>query len=95
MDEATVTYLEGEPPSAPTIIGVLLIVVSAIVVLVAFTFDVGVSSGTGGLYGIPDKIANTDKLAIRSMILSCGLAGFVSGWISLSAGLIIKQLQRT
>lgn len=94
MTEATETYVEGDPPSAPISLGWVMIVGGVLAVGVAFFFDVGVSSGAGGLYGIPDRVANTDKMAIRSMILACGLAGFVSGWISLSAGLILEEIKK-
>lgn len=95
MTEETETLVEGASPSSSTTLGALLIVTSIVAVIVAFTFDVGVNSGAGGAYGIPDRIANTDRMAIRSMILACGLAGFVSGWVSLSAGLIIDRLNRS
>ena len=72
----------------------VLILVGAFTTIAAFGYDVGVSSGSAGLYGIPDRVANTDKLAIRHMILACGLAGFISGWIVLSAAMVIGQLAR-
>lgn len=93
MTEATETYVEGDPPG-PITWGWLMIAGGALAVGAAFFFDVGVSSGAGGLYGLPDRVANTDKMAIRNMIVACGLASFVSGWISLSAGLILEEIKK-
>lgn len=60
----------------------------------AFAFDVGVDSGSAGLYGIPERVANTDRLAIRHMILASGLALFVSGWVLVGADHVAKALRR-
>ena len=93
MTEVTETIVEGGPPSAPVSLGWIMIVGGVLAVIAAFSFDVGVSSGASGLYGLPDRVANTDRMALRSMILACGLASFVSGWIALSAGWILERIK--
>jgi len=58
----------------------------------AFYYDVGV--GVAGSYGLGNRVANVDKIAIRNMILACGLTSIVSGWALVSAGLIVKALRQ-
>lgn len=81
-------------PSVPTATGWILILAGVGLVAMAFLYDVGVNVGSGGLYGLPERVANSDKMAFRSMILATGLTSFVSGWIALSCGLILEALDR-
>ena len=81
-------------PRVPTVMGWFLIVAGLFIIVMAFMYDVGVDARTGGLYGLPERVANTDKMAFRSMVLATGLASFVSGWIALSCGLILDALDR-
>lgn len=60
--------------------------------VVAALYPVGVS--TPGLYGIPDQVANIDKIAIRHMIMAASLASFVSGCVLIAAGAIQRELRR-
>lgn len=78
----------------PITMGWILIVAGVFAVGMAFLYDVGVDVGSGGLYGLPERVANSDKMAFRNMILSTGLASFVSGWIALSCGLILEAIDR-
>lgn len=47
------------------------------------------------MYGLPDQVANTDKMAVRSMLLASGLAVFVSGWVALIGGMILEKIKST
>lgn len=81
--------------STPAFVGMgsLMILLGLTLVVLAFFYNVGVSTGVGGMYGLPDQVANTDKVATRSMILACGLTSFISGWIALIGGLILERLK--
>ena len=71
--------------------GWILIVVGLIVILFSFMYDVGVSTyNSGGLYGIPSRVANTDKMAIRQMLHLSGVATFIVGSITLAAGQVVS-----
>lgn len=93
MTEATEVYVSEGPP-APIVMGWVMIIGGAVLATVSFFYNVGVSTGAGGLYGLPEQVANTDKMAIRSMLLACGLAAFISGWVSLLGGMILEQIKR-
>lgn len=61
----------------------------------AFAYDVGVGSGSGGLYGIPERVANVDKVAIRHMLLVCGVGCFISGWVLIGAEHVAAAIRRS
>lgn len=84
---------EGLP--APIVLGWIMIFGGALVAGLAYFYNVGVSTGSAGLYGMPEEVANADKMAFRSMLLATGLAVFVSGWIALIGGLILEELKRS
>lgn len=94
MTEATTPVYVDAGPSGPVAMGWLMILGGAVAVAAAFFIDVGVSSGADGLYGLPERVANADKMAIRHMVLACGLTSFVSGWIALGVGLILSEIKR-
>lgn len=75
-------------------VGWTLVVAGLVVGALAFYYDVGVSTGSAGTYGVPDRVANTDRIALRHMLLASGLASFVSGWIALTGGLILNAMRR-
>ncbi len=93
MTEATEETV-NEGPSAPIAMGWVMVLGGAVLTALAFFYNVGVSTGSGGMYGLPEQVANSDKMAMRSMILACGLASFVSGWVSLLGGMILEQIKR-
>jgi len=93
VTEVTEVYVT-EGPSAPIAMGWIMIIGGAVLAAVSFFYNVGVSTGAGGMYGLPEQVANTDKMAVRSMLLACGLAAFVSGWVSLLGGMILEQIKR-
>lgn len=59
--------------------------------LVAMLFPVGVDAP--GIYGIPDQVANIDRIAIRHMILAASLAAFVSGFVLIAAGALQREMR--
>lgn len=69
-----------------------LIAAGVIGAIVAFAYPVGVA--TVGLYGIPDQVANLDKIAVRHMIMAVSLALFVSGSVLVAAGAVQRELRR-
>lgn len=71
-----------------------LIVMGAAVAGFAFLFDVGVGSGSAGVYGLPDRVANLDKIAVRHMLMATGLALFVSGWVLVGADHVAQTVWR-
>lgn len=73
------------------VIGWVLIAGGAGAALLSFFYNVGVE--TSGLYGAPQSVVNLDKVAVRNMILACGLAAFVAGWIALAASHVSRQLR--
>lgn len=88
MTEAVKTEEEVWQGSADlAVLAYLLIGLGAVGSALAFFFSVEVSTGLTA-YGAPSHVANVDRLALRSMILACGLAVFVSGWIVLGASKI-------
>ena len=94
MTDDTKVYVE-KGPRAPVVLGWFMILGGIVIAGMSFSYDVGVSTGTAaGLYGMPERLANSDKMAIRHMILACGLASFVAGWIALCSGLIMKAVER-
>lgn len=74
-------------------VGWLLIALGVIVGGFAFFFDVGVGSGSEGLYGVPERVANIDRIAVRHMILATGLASIVSGWVLVAANHVAKAVR--
>ena len=76
--------------------GWMMVLVGAVIVGVAFFFDVGMGTGTDleSLYQVPSRVANIDKIAIRHMILASGLALFVSGWVLVGADHIASAVRR-
>lgn len=91
IDLATTEVSEGS--NSPLVaMGWILILVGLGVTFVAFTYDVGVSTGTSGLYGLPSEVANNDAMAVRHMIMVAAAATFVSGWIALGAGHVANAI---
>lgn len=82
------------PGSGFLVFGWLMILAGVGAAIGAFYFDVGVSSGSFGAYGVPERVANMDRVAIRAMILAGGQALFVAGWISVAAGAILGAIKR-
>lgn len=59
--------------------------------IASFFFPVGVE--TAGLYGVPDEVANIDKIALRHMCLAGSLALFLGGCALLGAGHVAKTIR--
>jgi hypothetical protein len=74
-------------------LGWSLIALGVMVAIGAFFFEVGVGSGSGGLYGVPERVANIDRIAIRHMLLATGLASIVSGWVLVAANHVAKAVR--
>ena len=72
-------------------LGWLMVAAGAGLMAWSFFYDVGRDVGVAGLYG---RVANTDAVAIRSMILTSGSAVLVSGWIVVAAALVAKAIRR-
>ncbi|WP_368933480.1 hypothetical protein [Brevundimonas naejangsanensis] len=70
----------------------LLIIGGVLCSVGAFYYDVGIA--VAGSYGMGDRVANVDRIAIRNMILACGLTSVVSGWVLVAAGLVVKALRQ-
>lgn len=87
--------VKEEPINGFQALGWTLIVVGAGLAGAAFMFDVSVATGQAALYGVPDRIANVDRIAVRHMMLACGLAGFVSGWIVVGAHAVREALTKS
>lgn len=57
----------------------------------SFFFPVGVE--TAGLYGIPDEVANIDKIALRHMCMAGSVGLFVGGSALIGAGHVAKAIR--
>lgn len=92
IDLATVETANSSGSSF-SIMGWILVAVGIGVIFIAFNFDVSVSTGSTGLYGLPSEVANNDAMAMRHMILVTGAAIFISGWVSLGAGHVANAIE--
>lgn len=81
----------AEPGTIATV-GWWLFGLGLIGALAAFFYPVGVE--TPGLYGVPDQVANLDKIAIRHMVMAASLAVFVAGSVLIGAGAVQRDLRR-
>lgn len=72
----------------------IMIVIGAGLAGWAFFFDVGTAIGAGSEYGLPDRVANLDKIAFRHMILATGLGLFICGHILLASERLSSSLRR-
>lgn len=82
---------EPTRPQKASAVGWWLVGLGAFIALSAFFFPVSVS--TAGLYGAPSAVANIDKIALRHMILACGLALFVGGCVLAAGDGIARRLR--
>lgn len=94
MADETAEPAEVDGPGAITAVGWLMVLGGVALVVWSFNFDVGVSTTAGGLYGFPERVANADLVARRQMIVTCGAASFVAGWVAVATGMILKALAR-
>ena len=85
---------DEEPPSIMAAFAWLMILGGAVVVGGAFLYDVSVDSGPSGIYGLSSKVANIDRIAVRHMLLNCGLVAYASGWIALAVHYLRQITQR-
>jgi hypothetical protein len=60
----------------------------------SFIFDVGMATGAGSEFGLPDRVANLDKIAFRHMILASGLGLFICGHILLASERLSSSIRR-
>ncbi|RYF90422.1 MAG: hypothetical protein EON95_16985 [Caulobacteraceae bacterium] len=91
VDLATVE-LETSDVNASSVVGWVLICTGVALSVWAFNYDVGVSTGAGGLYGLPTEVANTDAMEVRLMVLVSGATLFLSGVIALAAAQVANAI---
>lgn len=82
------------PPNSGGVWAWIMIVIGAGLAGWAFFFDVGMTIGAGSEYGLPDRVANLDKIAFRHMILATGLGLFICGHILLASERLSSSLRR-
>lgn len=91
VDLATVE-LEKSDFNSSIVVGWALLCTGLALSFWAFNYDVGVSTGAGGLYGLPSEVANTDAMEVRLMVLLSGATLFLSGVIALAAAQISNAI---
>jgi hypothetical protein len=57
----------------------------------SFFFPVGVE--TPGLYGVPEEVANLDKIALRHMCMAISASLFIGGCAMIGAGHVAKAIR--
>ncbi len=71
--------------------GGILILAGLGLALYAFQFDVGVVVPASE-YVQSSRVANADRVAVRTMILLSGVGCFVSGWVAFGASVIARSV---
>jgi hypothetical protein len=83
---------EPKPPSDPVQgFGTWLIVLGVVGAFASFFFPVSVE--TSGLYGVPDRVANIDRIALRHMCLAASATSFVGGCVMFAAGYVARAVR--
>ncbi len=90
MSQEPEPQLQFEP--SPTLslggAGWVLIALGVVASGAAFFLDVTVP------VSLTERVANVDKIAMRHMVLASGLTVFLSGWVLVAAGTVVKAIGR-
>lgn len=73
--------------------GWTLVVIGVLACGFALSMDVSVATESAELF-IPSRVVNMDLVATRQMVMTGGLAAFVSGVVLLAASKVVEAISR-
>lgn len=83
---------QPEPVGALIALGILLIATGVALGFWSFLFDVSVAAPLQDPERLfPARVANADKIALRTLIGMAAAANYVSGWVLIVGGKLLRR----